>query len=347
MERAAAAFVVSGFLDVADRGDLEGVKRILLSGLASITEADQWGFTALLLAIIKGHATLAQWLVLEGGARVDQADQWGKTAFLWASVYGDVPMAKFLFANGASVTETDLEGTTALLFACKSGHYPLVHWLLVEGGASIKDVCANGDTVWTLLGCKMVDLDNDDVYDVLACLLRVMVLLDEAPVDFIAKLSPRLRRVAMRGNKLRSRLPAYLEQQRARIAAHFPLPAVLQPLVAGYAEPTHEEIWTEGLRVWVLACCNPGCGGAGLKKCAGCKQARYCGQECQKAHRSAHKADCRLWSVDTTAASTVATTHRPARDTAAVAKWNGWAIVRVAIPAIVLGVLVARRLRML
>jgi hypothetical protein len=39
-------------------------------------------------------------------------------------------------------------------------------------------------------------------------------------------------------------------------------------------------------------CSNPGCSGAGLKKCTGCKQARYCGQTCQLAHWKAHKADC-------------------------------------------------------
>ena len=31
-------------------------------------------------------------------------------------------------------------------------------------------------------------------------------------------------------------------------------------------------------------CSNPGCSGPGLKKCQGCKQARYCGQACQLTH---------------------------------------------------------------
>jgi hypothetical protein len=41
-------------------------------------------------------------------------------------------------------------------------------------------------------------------------------------------------------------------------------------------------------------CSNPGCSGAGLKKCTGCKQARYCGQTCQLAHWKAHKAGCKM-----------------------------------------------------
>jgi hypothetical protein len=40
-------------------------------------------------------------------------------------------------------------------------------------------------------------------------------------------------------------------------------------------------------------CSNPGCSGAGLKKCTGCKQARYCKQACQLAHWPAHKVECK------------------------------------------------------
>jgi hypothetical protein len=40
-------------------------------------------------------------------------------------------------------------------------------------------------------------------------------------------------------------------------------------------------------------CSNPRCVGAGIKKCTGCKQARYCRKQCQLAHWPAHKADCK------------------------------------------------------
>jgi hypothetical protein len=45
-------------------------------------------------------------------------------------------------------------------------------------------------------------------------------------------------------------------------------------------------------------CSSPGCSGAGVKKCTGCKQARYCGEACQLAHWKAHKADCERWSAE-------------------------------------------------
>jgi hypothetical protein len=45
-------------------------------------------------------------------------------------------------------------------------------------------------------------------------------------------------------------------------------------------------------------CSSPGCSGAGIMKCTGFKQARYCGEACQLAHWKAHKADCRRWSAE-------------------------------------------------
>jgi hypothetical protein len=45
-------------------------------------------------------------------------------------------------------------------------------------------------------------------------------------------------------------------------------------------------------------CSNPGCSGAGIKRCPACKQARYCGEPCQYAHWKAHKGDCKRWSAE-------------------------------------------------
>jgi hypothetical protein len=39
-------------------------------------------------------------------------------------------------------------------------------------------------------------------------------------------------------------------------------------------------------------CSNSGCDGVGLKKCTGCKEARYCGEACQLAHWPTHKGEC-------------------------------------------------------
>jgi hypothetical protein len=41
-------------------------------------------------------------------------------------------------------------------------------------------------------------------------------------------------------------------------------------------------------------CANPGCDGAGLKKCGVCLEVWFCGKECQVAHWPAHKAQCKV-----------------------------------------------------
>jgi hypothetical protein len=83
----------------------------------------------------------------------------------------------------------------------------------------------------------------------LSSLLKVMVMLDNAPAEFIAKLLPPHAELAARGRDLRARLPTYLQQQWARVVAHCPLPVVLQPLVAAYAATTPKEMWADGLHV--------------------------------------------------------------------------------------------------
>jgi hypothetical protein len=45
-------------------------------------------------------------------------------------------------------------------------------------------------------------------------------------------------------------------------------------------------------------CSNDGCSGAGVMKCTGCKQARYCGEACQLAHWKAHRAICKQKSTE-------------------------------------------------
>jgi hypothetical protein len=76
-----------------------------------------------------------------------------------------------------------------------------------------------------------------------------MVLVADAPPDFVARLSPAHAELVTRGRQLRSQLPSYLEQQRTLVVAHCPLPAALQPIVYGLAAPTPDDMWTEGLHV--------------------------------------------------------------------------------------------------
>jgi hypothetical protein len=74
-----------------------------------------------------------------------------------------------------------------------------------------------------------------------------MVLLGDAPPDFIAKLSPQYSQINQ-GQQICAVRPSYLEQQRALIETMSPLPTVLQSIVATYTEATPEDMWTEWLQ---------------------------------------------------------------------------------------------------
>jgi hypothetical protein len=98
-------------------------------------------------------------------------------------------------------------------------------------------------TVWNLLYEESTDTTE------LSSLLKVMVMLDDAPADFICDLTPQYAEICTRGRKLRAQLPAYLERQRATIVTNCPLPGVLQTLLIAYAATTPEDMWADGLLV--------------------------------------------------------------------------------------------------
>jgi hypothetical protein len=83
----------------------------------------------------------------------------------------------------------------------------------------------------------------------IASLVNFVELLSDPPDDFSSLLLPRHVELAARGKQLRAQLPSYLEQQRAAVVAHCPLPIVLQSIVAECAAPTPMDKWTDGLHI--------------------------------------------------------------------------------------------------
>jgi hypothetical protein len=99
------------------------------------------------------------------------------------------------------------------------------------------------------------------------------------------------------------------------VASHFKHTRIVNWLVKAGADPQASAPWGTAADVSKEAgasseqtayleakthCSRPTCSGAGIKKCNGCKQARYCGEPCQLAHWKAHKTDCKRWSAKST-----------------------------------------------
>jgi hypothetical protein len=76
----------------------------------------------------------------------------------------------------------------------------------------------------------------------------VLLAIADAPIELIVKLSQPQAELWEQCRQLRTQLPVYLEQQRAFIVVQCQLPDVLQAVVAEYAAPTSEDMWTDGLR---------------------------------------------------------------------------------------------------
>jgi ankyrin repeat protein len=128
-----------------------------------------------------------QWLLSAGWASITQRDQQGHSALLYAALEGHLELVQWLLsAGGASNTERDNIGGSALLLTASHGHVAAAQWLLSAGGASIHETNTAGETVWSVLKLENMNADTD----ALALLLKVMVLLADAPADFVAQISP-------------------------------------------------------------------------------------------------------------------------------------------------------------
>jgi hypothetical protein len=182
-------------------------------------------------------------MLAEGVARITETDQNGRTALLLAADTSLPTLIWLLNEGGACITERDHVGNSTLLCAALSRRLPTCQWLLEHGGADIAEANFQGDTIWDLLISKWHLVYAYNNAAAVTDLLRVMVLRSVPPVELAALLRPEHARVAEEGAQLRAALPAYHAQRRAQFDSRCPLIPPLQAIVLGYAEPTTEELW--------------------------------------------------------------------------------------------------------
>ena len=156
------------FIAAADRGDLNGVRQSLASGI-NVNAKDMYGNTALIKAAEKGHRDIVEVLLKAGanvnakdrhgdtalhfnvegperrktvelllakGADVNAQDSYGRTPLMISTLIGDRGIIKALIERGADVNVQSDEGYTALMLAANYGYKDIVQ-LLIEAGADI------------------------------------------------------------------------------------------------------------------------------------------------------------------------------------------------------------------
>jgi ankyrin repeat protein len=180
--------------------------------------------------------------IIREGASIHEVDEVGRNALMFAVINYHIGVVKWLLkTGGACIADTDVHGMTALYFAARYGRYSLVQWLLEEGGAKISDVVvidSESKSIWDFIPMSSNILEQKS-------LLKVMVLLDDAPPNFVANLKRHHAKITSQGRQIRALRPVYMEQQHALMKATCPLPAVLQSIVVAYAAPTPEDMWTD------------------------------------------------------------------------------------------------------
>eukprot|EP00604_Paraphysomonas_vestita_P003640 CAMPEP_0174820256 /NCGR_PEP_ID=MMETSP1107-20130205/3960_1 /TAXON_ID=36770 /ORGANISM="Paraphysomonas vestita, Strain GFlagA" /LENGTH=296 /DNA_ID=CAMNT_0016035215 /DNA_START=806 /DNA_END=1693 /DNA_ORIENTATION=- len=150
------------FIHFASEGNLEKVKRCLLSG-EDVGATDHTGCTALHAAAVGNHFDIVE-LLLKNGADINARDKNMMTPLLCVIRRKLHDMMRLLLSSGADRTCTDRIHRNALYFAVKSGDIGMVRTFLGEDGCNMSDtlwgwtplhVAANqGDLTLTRLLCE-------------------------------------------------------------------------------------------------------------------------------------------------------------------------------------------------
>jgi len=118
--------------DSASLGDVVAVERLLAEG-AEIDARGENGETPLILAILEGHADVAELLVAHG-ADVMARNERGLTPLHAAAYSGSADVARLLLDHGAELEDrANVSGATPLIVAAEENHVAVAALLIARG----------------------------------------------------------------------------------------------------------------------------------------------------------------------------------------------------------------------
>jgi hypothetical protein len=251
------------------------VMKCLVEELGALKKAGFDGTTPVVVAAWNGHVSFVRYLG-KLGADVNKADTAGLSPLFIAALNGHLDVVQCLLKEfGADVNQPAVEGITPLMAVAGDGNLAMVQCLGKEHGADV-NIADQSDATAVMIAARNGHLD------VVQCLVA------ELRADVNHRDENGCTALMMASLGKHDKIIRWLTRHGADAqASAFGDTAVDASTAAGAPIAQTEYLQAKA------HCSNPGCSGAGLKKCTGCKQARYCGQTCQLAHWKAHKGDCK------------------------------------------------------
>jgi ankyrin repeat protein len=216
-------------------------------------------------------------LVKDCGADVNQALKSGATPLFIAAQKGHSGIVQCLVEElGADVNKANTKGFTPLYVAVHNGQLAVVRCLVKDCGVDVNEANECGATALYIAAQK----GHSGI---------VQCLVEELGADVNKALDDGATPLMVAARMKHKKVIAYLLKHGADPQLSVPEYGTAANVSKSVGAPDEQTAYLEAK----THCPNAGCDGAGTKKCTGCKQARYCGKQCQLAHWPAHKAKCK------------------------------------------------------
>jgi ankyrin repeat protein len=266
--------VASGSMEY---GYLAIVRCLARDSGADVNQAANNGVMPLHIASKNGHLAVMRLLVEELGADVNQVMHNGDTSLYIAAQAGHLEIVLCLAKEfGAVVNQATSDGHTPLCVAAGNGHLAVVRLLVKDLAADVNQAANDGATP-LYFGAQ------ENHLDLVRCLVK------ELGANVNQAMHKGYTPLMVAAEYEYKDVLEFLIKYGARPQISSPTCGTAADLSKSIGAPAEQTAYLEAR----THCANPGCSGAGVKKCAGCLKVYYCVRECQLAHRSAHKKECR------------------------------------------------------
>jgi hypothetical protein len=209
--------------------------------------------------------------VNEFGVDVNKAKLNGATPLYLAAEKGHLESLRCLVTElGADINKGDKDAYTPIMVAAAMDRLDIVRYLVQEVGVDV-----NQGATSLLFAAQQGRLD------------MVRCLVNELDADINITTFGGYTSLMVAAETNNQAITKHLVHKGARVRA-ISLTGMAITLLE-CAGATAAEIAYLGIRE---CCANPGCDGGGRKRCAVCKEIRYCGKPCQVIHWPLHRVGC-------------------------------------------------------